>query len=75
MPFDYNHFCKLAKIARDERTVEAALPLLNNYADSGCALYPADVSLFAEVFGVELPGFELVAYTGGHGGFTARRTR
>ena len=63
-------FHSIALVARTFRTERAALKLLGLYLDSGDALYPVDVALFAEVFGETLPGAELVSYDG-VGGYLA----
>ncbi len=46
-----NNFKTIANKARQSVTVEDTLVLIEEYAKSGCAMYPADVQLVAAVFG------------------------
>jgi len=45
-----NNFRTIANQARTTRTTEDTLKLVEAYAVSGCAMYPADVDLVNEVF-------------------------
>jgi len=60
---DFPRFMIIAKTAREERTVSAALVLLGEYARNKCATYPADSRLFRELWPNEdPPGFTLHDY-------------
>ena len=60
---NYTRFMTIAKTAREERTVDAALVLLGEYARNKCATYPTDSALFRELWPNENPpGFTLYNY-------------
>lgn len=59
----YEDFCSLAKRARASRTEQDALALVEAYATTGDAVYPADYIVFLEAFGTEAPrGYRFQAY-------------
>jgi|18_taG_2_1085343.scaffolds.fasta_scaffold113538_2 hypothetical protein len=60
---NFARFMTIAKTAREERTVSAALVLLHEYATSRCATYPTDSALFRELWpNGNPPGFTLYNY-------------
>jgi hypothetical protein len=46
-----NNFRAIANQARKTRSIEDTLALIEEYAKSGCAMYPADIELIGLVFG------------------------
>ena len=46
-----SNFRTIANKARETRSIENTLALLEEYAKNGCAMYPADVELVGLVFG------------------------
>ena len=46
-----DNFRTIANKARQSVTAEDTLALVEEYAKSGCAMYPADIELVAAVFG------------------------
>jgi len=60
---NYARLMTIAKTAREERTVAAAIELLHAYATTRSATYPVDSALFRELWSNEdPPGFTLYDY-------------